>query len=240
MSSNGHTPIDPASDAQAERLHQFAHDLKNRIGGLWEAMRLLGCGDEAQREEIRAFAERSFFGAQREVEVLLDEFAVDRTPRLQPVQEADLREIALKALAANSFRLQRKEQPCEVEGPSLTVRCDAQMITELLQAVLSNASKFSAKGSPIRVVISSTGDQAHVDVIDQGVGLTEDDMRSLFQRYAILSSRSTDGEAQLRGTLSRARQWAAIHGGSLTAASEGSGEGTCFRLRLPINGPSAP
>jgi len=97
---------------------------------------------------------------------------------------------------------------------------------------MSNASKFSEAGATICVEVALHDEQVLVHVKDHGVGLTPNDVDHLFERYAWLSSKSTAGEDQGRGTLAKALEWARAMGGNLTAASAGPGKGTTFTLAL--------
>ena len=111
---------------------------------------------------------------------------------------------------------------------------DPQVLEQLFEALLSNASKFAAKGTVIELSAQKREEVAIIEVKDQGSGLTEDDLKEIFTRYAILSTRSTDGESQARGTLARAQQWAQLHGGAVTATSAGPGHGSQFSVSLPL------
>ncbi len=229
-------PLRPADPAQAERLHTFAHDIKNRIGGLWEVLRMLRSGAEGiDQEELISFAERGFFGAQRDVESLLDDLRVERGITLRDTAPFNPMICLQEAVTKEKYRLEKKDQHLRINGSiNAQVIGDPHWITLLLQALISNASKFSGRGSMIVADISSSKNEVAMRVIDQGIGLSPEDMPHLFTRYTMLTSRSTEGEAQSRGTLARAKQWAEAHGGSLSATSEGAGKGSVFEVRLPI------
>jgi signal transduction histidine kinase len=107
-----------------------------------------------------------------------------------------------------------------------------EQLVELISALLSNASKFSAAGSTIHVSLRQVDGGVILQIRDEGVGLTPGDLGMVFHRYAWLSSRSTAGEAQGRSTLARARQWARAMGGDLDATSEGPGRGCTFTVTL--------
>ncbi|MBS1582887.1 MAG: HAMP domain-containing histidine kinase [Bacteroidetes bacterium] len=229
---------DPLSsdEARNERLHTFAHDLKNRMGALWEALRLVReLPDGPEREEVLAFAERNFFNGQAEVERLMDDFRVPRDPAQVQQAPVELRALIAKAVQGLAFRFDKKQQTVEVEGPeALTVQGDAHLLEQLFDALLSNASKFSPRGACVRVTLRTYKGHAVAAVQDPGVGLTDVDLGRVFVRYALLSSRSTDGEMQARGTLARARRWAQGHRGTLDATSPGPGQGATFTVRLPL------
>ena len=231
------TPFDPCNGPmREERLHRFSHALKNKLGGLWQAATMLHDLKEGpERAQLLAMVEKNYFNGARELESLMDDFAVPRgISRLQRTA-LDLTALLKQSMANVTFRTEKKHQNVTFQADgAITVDGDRYVLEQLFDALLSNASKFSPIGSPIEVTASRKDDDVLVEVRDQGTGLTKEDLQEIFQRYAILSSRSTDGESQARSTLARAHQWAHAHGGSLMAASSGKGKGSCFSVRLPF------
>lgn len=225
----------PAED-RPERLHTFAHGIKNKLGALWEALRMMRDGGPgAGSEELMAFAESAFFGAQRDIESLLDDMHVDRDIRVQEMAPLSLSETVREALARNVHRFTRKEQHTELHlRADAMVIGDAYWVLRIIDALLSNASKFSPPGTTIHVTVERTDDIGRVIVTDNGAGMTAEDLRLVFTRYAMLSSHTTDGEQQMRGTLARAKQWAEANGGALRASSPGKDLGSTFELRLAL------
>src|SRR5690606_11603007 len=219
-----------------ERLHQFSHDLKNRLGSMWQAVKLLGdLPDGPDRDQVLALAERNYFNGARALEELMDEFAVPRgITSIRPVPVA-LSELLEKCVANIRFRTEGKQQEVQVNaaGP-LTIMGDPDVLQQLFEALLSNASKFSPKGSVIALHMQQQARTVVVEVRDQGAGLSGADLRDIFTRYVILGTQSTAGESQARSTRARAVQWAQVHGGTLTAHSAGEGQGSQFRVTLPV------
>ncbi len=229
------TPLRPADHDQAERLHTFAHDIKNRLGGLWEVLRMLhnGPAEGMDRAELMAFAERGFFHAQRDLETLLDDFGVERGVTADRLP-FDLAKALGEAINKEDYRLRKKGQEVRVSAPAQAqVLGDARWTTQIIQALISNASKFSERGAQVTAEIMRAQDGWTLRISDQGCGLTAEDLAGIFKRYGILSSRSTEGEPQSRGTLGRAVQWATAQGGTLTAESAGTAQGSIFSLVLP-------
>jgi signal transduction histidine kinase len=223
------------SPEQAERLHKFSHDLKNRLSGLYQALQHVTTDEASDRGEFLQFGEQQFFKAMREIESLMDDLQVERGARTFKKEAVPLADVIKEAADGLRHRFERKEQELvmKLDDP-VNVAGDRHYILETISALLSNASKFSPHESPVEVVLQKKDDHAELCVIDQGVGLTEADLQNIFVRYAWLGSRSTAGEAQGRGTLAKARQYAEGMGGTLEAASEGSGRGCSFSLRLPL------
>ncbi len=221
---------------QAERLHRFAHDLRNRLIGLHQVVeRSRDDLSKEEREEFIHFGEQQYFKALREVESVMDDLGVERgVPVLAP-EPIILSDLLSTRISNLQYRFDRKDQRVKVDmDPSIRVIGDPRVIGDLLDALLSNASKFSHSGGPIDVRVERDGQMAVITVSDTGTGLSPADLEQVFVRFAWLGNRPTAGEAQGRSTLARAREWALAHGGSLNATSEGEGHGCTFTLRLPL------
>lgn len=234
---DGQIPFDPCNAPQRdERLHQFSHALKNRLGSLWQAAAMLHDLPEGpERAQLLAMAEKSYFNGARELESLMDDFSVPRG--ISKVQRAplELNGLLEKCIGNIAYRTEKKTQTVIFHADeALTMDGDRHVLEQLFEALLSNASKFSPKGSSIEVSAKRNDGEVLVEIRDRGIGLTEQDLKDVFNRYVILSSRSTDGESQARSTLARARQWAQAHDGTLSATSSGTGKGSCFSVRLPL------
>lgn len=225
-----------ADPSQAERLHHFAHDLRNRLAAIQQVLQQLRSAGGEENDELITFAEQQYFRAMRSTEDLLDDLAVDRLPRMSALHPLDLGELVRLGVADIEHRLQRKQQTLDLDvATGLVVQGDQHWLKELVNALLTNASKFSPKGSRITVALRRTNDRIVLTVTDPGVGMTATDVQHAFVRYAWLESRSTDGEPQGRSNLARARQWAEAHHGTLDVTSEGPGKGCRFTLSLPAD-----
>lgn len=226
------------SDAEQfnERLHRFAHALKNRLGSIWQAAALLhDVPAGAERAQLLAMAEKNYFQGARELEELLDDLAVPRGITRLHLQPVELGDLVRRCIGHIGFRTAKKQQEVRFQPTgAFPVQGDPQVLEQLFEALLSNASKFSPKGSLIHVALYAEGHRVVVEVRDHGTGLSGADLQDVFTRYAMLGSRSTDGESQARSTLARARQWAVLHGGSLLAFSKGPGQGAVFTVELPL------
>ena len=116
------------------------------------------------------------------------------------------------------------------------MRSDAAATTQILDNLISNAIKFSPASRAVVVrVIAGNGkpDTGHisVEVQDAGPGLSEEDQRNLYGRFAKLSARPTGGESSSGLGLSIVRELADAIGGQLTCRSK-LGEGATFSLSL--------
>lgn len=223
-------------EALNERLHSFAHDLKNKLGSLWEVSRLLkDVPDGPDRDELLALSERSYFNGARELEALLDDLEVPRGITRSNAEMVEFEPILLRCVQNIDHRLEKKGQSVIILGKGpITLFADKQLLEEMVEALLSNASKFSPPGASIRASFHCEDGKLIIQVDDEGVGLDQNDLQSVFTRYALLSSRSTSGESQARSTLSRIRHTIRLHQGKIEASSEGLGKGSRFTITLPL------
>lgn len=224
-----------ATPHQAERLHRFSHDLRNRLIGLQQALeRLKESAEVEEREEVGRYGEQQFFKALREVEQLMADMEVPRgTPVLAP-QEFDLTALVNERIDLLRYRSDRKGiRILSRSDPGLLVTADPRAIGEVVDALLTNAFKFSAPGAEVEVDLSRTPEGVALQVRDHGVGLSANDLAQVFERFAWLGSRPTAGESQGRGTLARMHAVALAHKGTLRAESPGEGAGCTFTLCLP-------
>jgi len=155
-----------------------------------------------------------------------EEGAVDL--RLETV---DLTRLAVDV--ANRLRPQFDDQQVTLTvepGPSLPVSVDTDRITQVLTNLIGNALTYTPTGGHVTVRSARAGHIADVTVTDTGRGLTDEQARLVFDRF-YRTDRST------RGTgigLTIARSLARLHGGDVTASSPGLGQGSTFRLTLPV------
>jgi signal transduction histidine kinase len=115
---------------------------------------------------------------------------------------------------------------------------DGMRLTQMLDNLLTNAIKFTPEGGEVTVRVGQLGDSLHLEVADTGLGIPEDEVGRLFERFF----RASTGTA-IQGTglgLPIVKSIAEVHGGSISVESE-LGVGTTFAVDLPLPGlPGAP
>ncbi|MGH2410342.1 MAG: ATP-binding protein, partial [Chloroflexota bacterium] len=124
-------------------------------------------------------------------------------------------------------------------APELMVTVDAARIERVVSNLLLNAVKYSPGGGTITVTVTReegpSGPWAAITVVDEGMGIPEDDLPFIFDRFR--RGRNVTGHIQGTGIgLASARQIVAQHGGTITAEST-VGVGSRFTMRLPIKAP---
>jgi signal transduction histidine kinase len=123
-------------------------------------------------------------------------------------------------------------------GERAPLWADATRLGQMFDNLISNAIKFTPEGGDVDVQVAKREEILHVEVADNGVGIPEDEVGRLFERFFRASTGST-----VQGTglgLSIVKSIVDVHGGTISVESE-LGVGTRFLVDLPLPGlPDAP
>ncbi|GAB4436167.1 MAG: hypothetical protein OHK0015_27710 [Chloroflexi bacterium OHK40] len=123
---------------------------------------------------------------------------------------------------------------CRVEAPeSLVGNFDQQRIGQLVRCLLENAVRYSPDGGPIHLKLSQDGDTAHLAVIDSGIGISEEELPQVFERFFRGSNVNDRYFAGMGLSLFICRAIAEQHGGRMWVESK-LGSGSTFHLLLPL------
>jgi len=110
---------------------------------------------------------------------------------------------------------------------------DKVALTRAVNNLLSNAIKFTPKGKKVCLTIGEIGKEFFIEVSDEGIGIREDLIGKVFQKFTKTSQAGTSGEKGTGLGLSITKEIVEKHGGKLTVFSEGEGKGTAFTIYLP-------
>jgi signal transduction histidine kinase len=113
------------------------------------------------------------------------------------------------------------------------LRADRAKLRRVLVNLISNALKFTPKGGRVSLSAASAGGAVRVSVADTGVGIPEEDLRDIFDKYAQARSRATRSEKGTGLGLYITRQLVELHGGRIEVQSE-VGCGSTFSFTIPV------
>ncbi|MEY9180195.1 signal transduction histidine kinase [Bradyrhizobium sp. USDA 326] len=229
-----------ANGFKNEILGTVAHDLKNPLGvilGRTEMLKEListgasESGVVAQVDHIRDATKRLTTMVDHLIsDAMADAF--DITIRREPV---DIAALAKEVAEANQPLAVNKQQTISVAAPpNIVTMCDTDRIREAIDNLISNAIKYSPIGGRIDVAVSHEGRDTTVRVSDEGAGLSPEDLGRLFGRFQRLSAKPTAGESSTGLGLSIVKRIIDMHGGEVTADSDGPGKGSTFTITLPV------
>jgi PAS domain S-box-containing protein len=113
------------------------------------------------------------------------------------------------------------------------IQADRYRFQQVVSNLLSNALKFSSKGSKIRVRVESVGAGVVLEVTDEGQGIDPEFLPFIFDRFAQGDAVRNRRQTGLGLGLSIVKQLVEAHGGTVTASSAGLGKGATFKVQLP-------
>jgi signal transduction histidine kinase len=164
---------------------------------------------------------------------LLDANAIEQGKFTSNIQRCDLRALAAECVANNQPHATRKEIVIGTEeGSPVWGRADRNATMQILDNLISNAVKFSPSKSTVLVQVSAENGHVAINVTDQGPGLSEDDQKKLFGKFARLTAQPTGGESSTGLGLSIVKKLAEAMAGTVLCRSV-PGAGATFVLRLP-------
>jgi signal transduction histidine kinase len=146
-----------------------------------------------------------------------------------------LRELAEKTLHNFEAEISGRSLHASVTGSCSEVSVDRDRISQVLVNLVSNAVKYARPGGMIRVILSETEEAVRLDVEDDGIGISEEDLAFVFERfYRSEKSRSRMGGGSGIG-LAIVRSIVAAHGGTVGVKSA-LNLGSRFHVELPRAG----
>jgi CheY-like chemotaxis protein len=198
-------------------------------------MRLAG-SDRAAVEQARTMMERQLEHFIRLVDSLLDlsrisrgkiELHKERIALATVVNSAVEMCAALIQQSGHDLTVTLPEEPMSVEG-------DKTRLAQVVCNLLTNAAKYSERGSSIRLAAERQGSDAVLSVKDTGIGIPPDMLPKVFEMFTQVSRSSEKTQSGLGIGLSIVKQLVEMHGGSVKARSEGPDMGSEFIVRLPV------
>ena len=192
--------------------------------------------DSSFLEKVTGHIESTVNRMRESIESLLSEKAAERAEFPLTYQPINLQAAIKDAAAALRSAAAAKQMKLEVEVPhvSIIVQADAQALRHILDNLMSNALKFSPRGSTVIVSARQEADQMPACVVtDQGPGLTPEDIGGLFQKYSRLTARPTGGESSTGLGLAIVKMLTERMGGTIKGENRTAGPGSVFTLCLP-------
>jgi signal transduction histidine kinase len=229
--------LEKADVRKNEYLATLAHELRGPLAPISSAVQLLGLSDQAEvREKARRVIERQVAQLAGLVGDLMEVGRISSGKLAIERAQVQLRSVIDQAVEAARPLFETRLQPLSVQLPQQDawIEGDALRLTQAFSNLLTNASKYSPPGAPVVIAARVDGQQVVVDVIDQGIGLTPDAMRDIFDLFVQVNPTGVLAQGGLGIGLSLVRQLVELHGGAVTVASAGLARGACFTVTLPL------
>jgi PAS domain S-box-containing protein len=228
-----------AGKLKDEFLATLSHELRTPLQAIQGWADLLRSG-RLPAEQIRNVGDRIARNARAQGQLISDlldmngivsgkvRLGIERVAVIKPI-----------AAAIEAVRMDAANRAIDIQGPplsgvSLELDCDPDRIQQVVWNLLANAIRFSPSGGKISVSIEGGDSDVIINVSDKGSGIAAEFLPRMFQRFTQADSSSTRRFGGLGLGLSICKSLVEMHGGEISAHSEGEGKGATFTVRLPV------
>ena len=221
-----------------EFLAMLAHELRNPMAPIVNAVQLLrmpGASGAVAQRALDAL-DRQAGHMVRLVDDLLDLSRIT-TGKIELRREpVTLASIISHAVQTSAPLMDQFEHEFETIAPDaeITLYADRTRLSQVVSNLLNNAAKYSPAKSKIELLAERSGDELVLRVRDTGMGIKPEMLDEVFGLF-VQSDRTSDrAQGGLGIGLTLVKSLVEMHGGSVSAFSEGLGKGSEFSIRLPI------
>ena len=222
-----------------EFLATVSHELRTPLTAIlgWSRMLEGGLDDEMAKRAIDTIKRN----AKAQAQIIDDILDVSRIItgnlylELHPIELASVLESAINVVRPTAeakgiqIEFDFAREPTVVSG-------DANRLQQVFWNLLSNAVKFTGPGGKVTLALRQLDAEVEIEITDTGQGIDPAFLPFVFDRFRQADSTSTRQHGGLGLGLAIARHLVEIHGGRISAASDGDGQGATFRLSLPVIG----
>lgn len=229
------TEVKNASRAKDEFLAMLGHELRNPLSPIVTSLQLMKMRGVKGAEREQAIIQRQVEHLVRLVDDLLDVSKITRGKIELKRERARLADVLAKAVEIASLLLEQRSH-------RLAIECDYEMkwegdtvrLAQVVANLLTNAARYTPVGGNITLSARSTGESVEIAVQDNGSGIAPEMLPRIFDLF-FQGHRSADrAEGGLGIGLALVRNLVELHGGTVTAYSDGLGRGSRFTVCLPL------
>lgn len=232
-----------ASEAKSEFLRNMSHEFRTPLHAITSfsayGIKEHEIAPRAQLKQYFEFVEKASQRLSRMVGVVLDLAGIEQGEQKLLLSRGDLCELVSRSVDMVQPLLREKSLTLQFdhEGAPMPAMCDHDKIAQVLTNLLSNAIKFTPEGKRITLSVHASGSdsnrQAVISIIDEGVGIPEEEKEMIFESFR-QSSRTKTGAGGTGLGLAICRGIVKAHGGDIRAENNANGMGARVTFRLPL------
>ena len=234
----GEDALHQADRAKNEFLATLAHELRNPLAPICNAAQILqlkGVLPPDLRWTIEVI-DRQTKQLTRLVDDLLDVARITGNKLELRNQRVQLAEVILTAVETSRPLIEacRHELTVSVPPEPIYVHADVTRLSQVISNLLNNAAKYTDPGGKIQLAVERQGSDAVVAVRDNGIGLSADLLPNLFEMFTQAKAPVNRPQSGLGIGLALVKRLVEMHGGTISAKSDGPGQGSLFIVRVPV------
>ncbi len=224
--------------AKEEFVSLASHQLRTPATAVKSILSMLSSGDFGALSDVqKKYIDKAMASNDRQLQViesLLNAALVDAGKMELDLDYIDLTSLVQEAASDQSAFRDARSQTLQIRVPTHEVRLlgDATKLRMVLDNLISNASKYSAAGTKITLVLKRDADRAQITVSDEGVGIPEEQISRLFTKFTRLENELSHDAGGAGLGLFLTKSIIELHRGALAVEST-PGEGSTFIVSLP-------
>jgi signal transduction histidine kinase/ActR/RegA family two-component response regulator len=227
-----------ADRSKNEFLATLAHELRNPLVAIRNVLHLMreASGNGEGNEAERAMAERQVVHLTRLIDDLMDVARISRGKIELHKQVVDLATIVGQAVETSRplFLERRHRLTLSLPEGAIRLEADPTRLEQIFWNLLNNAAKYTPPGGRIALSVEPDGGEVVLRVRDSGIGIKPEMLPRIFDMFVQVGEHKDHAQGGLGIGLSLVRTLVRMHGGSITAHSDGPDEGCEFVVRLPV------
>jgi PAS domain S-box-containing protein len=235
--------LEDADRRKDELIAIVGHELRNPLAPIVTALDVMEYRGMVGFERERAVIRRQAQHMSRLVDDLLDVARIRRGKIALHKQALELHTIIAKAVELTSPLLEQHNHQLTIDVPrELVIEADATRMTQVFANLLTNAAKYTQPRGHIMIAATRGASSIAVTVSDDGAGIAAELLPCIFDPFVQGAPTLHRAEGGLGLGLSLVRSLTELHGGVVSARSDGPGRGAHFTIELPpyqVNRPLA-
>jgi signal transduction histidine kinase/ActR/RegA family two-component response regulator len=224
-----------ANRSKDEFLAMLGHELRSPLAPIVTALRLMKLRDGDASAKERMVIERQVSHLSHLVDDLLDIARITHGGLELKKERVELAAVVAKAVELSSELVKERahELSISVASHGLAVDGDATRLAQVVSNLVSNAAKYTPPRGHIEIAAVRREERIVLTVRDDGIGIAPAMLARVFDLFA-QEQRSTEGSRDGLGLgLAIVKRLVALHGGTVSAFSEGNGRGCVMTVELP-------
>jgi signal transduction histidine kinase/CheY-like chemotaxis protein len=219
-----------------EFLATLAHELRNPLAPISNALHLLRRGGSGREAELQEMLERQVAQLVRLVDDLLEISRISGGRIELRKERVNLAAVVRSALQTSGPLLEAGRHEVDIDLPAEPLLLDADPIrlAQVIANLLNNAAKYTEEGGKVWLRVGREDGEAVLSVRDTGLGIPGEMLPRVFDMFAQVDQTLKRSQGGLGVGLTLARNLVELHGGRIEAHSEGPGRGSEFTVRLPL------
>ena len=215
----------------------LAHELRNPLAPIRNGLQVLRLaeGDPTMLADARRMMDRQLSHMVRLIDDLLDISRINRNKMELRRSRVALADVLSSAVETAQPQIDYEEHELSLTMPAVPVYLDADLtrLAQVFSNLLTNSAKYTPRGGRIWLSASRHAGHVEVSVQDNGIGIPSASLVRIFDMFSQVDRTFERSSGGLGIGLALVKGLVEMHGGSVTAASEGEGRGSTFTVMLP-------